>query len=163
MIFRPNFRFFRVTDITPGFLRDHGIRGLLLDVDNTLSTDKGQDPLPGLDEWLKSMRNGNVRLTIISNASAERLRPFAERTDLRFVSRAAKPFLPGYIRGARRLGLARREVAMVGDQLFTDILGANLAGMTSILVEPVMPESGKSFVLRRKWEKKILGKERGEI
>lgn len=163
MLLKPRYRFYRVTDITPEFLNEHGIKGLLLDVDNTLSTDKGQELLGGLAEWITVMESAGVRLTVISNAAKKRLIPFAAKIGMQFVHRAAKPLFWGYLIGAKRLGLKRKETAMVGDQIFTDILGANVIGMPSILVEPIMLESGKSFVVRRNLEKKILGKERGQL
>ena len=161
MLLKPRYRFYRVTDITPQFLREQGIKGLLLDVDNTLSTHKGQELLEGLPQWIKTMEAEGIRLTVISNAAKMRLVPFAQNIGMNFVHRAAKPLFWGYVIGAKRLGLKIKETAMVGDQLFTDILGANVVGMPSILVEPILLETGKSFVVRRKWEKKILGKERG--
>lgn len=163
MLLQPRFRFYRVTDITPDFLEQNGIKGLLLDVDNTLSTDKGQELLEGLPEWIAAMKNSGVRLTVISNAARARLVPFAAKIGMQFVHRAAKPLFWGYLAGVKRLGLKRKQTAMVGDQLFTDILGANLLGMPSILVEPILLETGKSFVLRRRLEQKILKKERGSL
>lgn len=162
-MFQPKFRFYRVTDITPDFLQQHGIKGLLLDVDNTLSTDKGQELLKGLPEWIAEMQAHGIRLTVISNAAKKRLVPFAKKIGMQFVHRAAKPLFWGYLTGAKRLGLQKKETAMVGDQIFTDILGANLIGMPSILVEPILLEAGKSFRLRRRLEKKILKKERGRL
>ena len=163
MLYKPHHRFYRVTEITPEFLNKNGIKGLLLDVDNTLSTHKGQELVDNLPKWIETMKAGGIRLTIISNAAKERLVPFAAKIGLQFVHRAAKPLFWGYVLGAKRLGLKIKETAIVGDQLFTDIMGANLIGMPNILVEPILLETGKSFIVRRRWEKKILGKERGEI
>lgn len=158
---QPKFRFYRVTDITPEFLRQHGIKGLLLDVDNTLSIDKGQELLEGLPEWIATMQANDIRLTVISNAAKKRLIPFAKKIGMQFVHRAGKPLFWGYLIGCKRLGLRKKETAMVGDQIFTDTIGANLIGMTSILVEPILLEDSASFRLRRRLEKKILKKERG--
>lgn len=163
MFLKPRYRFYRVTDITPAFLKQCGIKGLLLDVDNTLSTDKGQELLPGLMKWIQEMQAAGIRMTVISNAAKKRLLPFAAKIGMQFVHRAAKPLFWGYLIGAKRLGLAKREVAMVGDQLFTDVCGANLIGMPSILVEPILLETAKSFVIRRRLEQKILKKERGSL
>lgn len=162
-LFKPDFQLFRVTDITVDFLRGNGIKGLLLDVDNTLSTDKGQELLCGLKEWIAEMYASDIGLTIISNAAKKRLVPFAAKINMKFVHRAAKPLFFGYLRGAKRLGLKKREVALVGDQIFTDVLGANLIGMKSIMVEPIELENGWSFKVRRHFEKKILKRERGKL
>ncbi len=160
MFIRPDYRFPRVTDITPDFLKERRIRGLLLDVDNTLARDHGQTPLQGVEDWLAAMRGSGVALTVVSNAASSRLEPLAGKLGLRYISRAVKPLPVGYLRGARRLGLPRRELAAVGDQLFTDIMGANLAGVVSILVEPEALETGWSFKARRALERKILGERR---
>ncbi|MCI8360135.1 MAG: YqeG family HAD IIIA-type phosphatase [Clostridiales bacterium] len=154
----PDYRVRRVTDIKPAFLRELGVGALLLDVDNTLSTHGGQTPLKGLAEWIRSMREQGILLLIVSNARKRRVEPFAGRLGLDFQALSLKPLPFGYLRAVRRLGLKRRQAAIVGDQLFTDALGGNLAGVTTILVEPILAEKGRSFVLRRKWEKRILSR-----
>lgn len=154
----PDYRVRRVTDLKPAFLREMGVRALLLDVDNTLSTHGGQTPLKGLQEWIEKMQAEKIGLLILSNARKRRVEPFAGRLGLEFQSLSLKPLPFGYLRALRRLGLKRRQAAIVGDQLFTDALGGNLAGVTTILVEPILPETGRSFLLRRKWEKRILSR-----
>ena len=159
-ILQPDILLHRVTDITPQLLRELCVRGLVLDVDNTLAMDRAQAPLPGLEQWIGEMKAGGISLTILSNNSAARVSPFAGRLGLPFVSRAAKPLCFGYLRAARSLSLPRREVAIVGDQVFTDILGGNLAGLRSILVEPIRLENGWSFRVRRHFETGVIDKSR---
>lgn len=146
----------RVTDLTADFLKSEGVSALFLDVDNTLSTHKGQVPIPGLQKWIREMKGAGIRLIILSNAQKKRLLPFASGLGLDFISLGCKPLPFGFRRAMRRLGVAGHRAAMVGDQLFTDILGGNLAGVTTFLVEPILPESGRSFRFRRRWEQKIL-------
>lgn len=159
-ILQPDILLHRVTDITPELLRELHVRGLVLDVDNTLAMDKDQTPLPGIERWIAQMKAGGIALTILSNNSAARVSPFAGRLGLPFVSRAAKPLCFGYLRAAGSLCLPRRQTAIVGDQIFTDILGGNLAGLRSILVEPIRPETGWSFRVRRHFEAGVIDKYR---
>ena len=104
----------RVTEITPELLEAMGVRGLLLDVDDTLSSHGSQTPWPGAVEWAAEMTQKGFRLLILSNNTGKRVAPFAEQFGLPWLSRAAKPLPVGYLRGARRLGLPLRQCAAVG-------------------------------------------------
>jgi len=157
-VFIPEIIFNRILDITPQYLREQGIKGLILDVDNTLSTHHSQTPLEGLDLWLTQMRDSGIKLIIASNARRERVEPFARRLGLDFVSLSCKPLPHGIIRAKRRMGLRRSETAMVGDQIFTDMLGANMAGVHAVLLTPILPETKKNFVIRRKLERIFINK-----
>ncbi len=145
----------RVTDITPGLLMRMRVRGLLLDVDNTLALHGSQTPFAGTVEWSRRLRRRGVRMMIISNNFQNRVLPFAAKYGLPFLSMAMKPFPVGYRKAAERLGIPPEETAAVGDQVFTDILGANLAGMKSILLVPAEKEKSVSFRLRRLLERPV--------
>ncbi|MBR4627733.1 MAG: YqeG family HAD IIIA-type phosphatase [Ruminococcus sp.] len=145
-----DFAFRRTAEITPGFLHSHGIRGLILDVDNTLTTHDHPAPAEGIMEWIDNMKRCGVRMMILSNNVKERVKPFAELLGLPFVSKGAKPLRKGYIRAMKRMQLQPCETAAVGDQLFTDIWGANFAGITSIYVSPIEPEGKKERFIRFK-------------
>ncbi|HHW46391.1 MAG TPA: YqeG family HAD IIIA-type phosphatase [Clostridiales bacterium] len=155
-ILLPDMLISKITDISIETLKQRNIKGLLLDVDNTLSTHGGQKPLEGLLEWIGHMKSCGIKLIILSNATLKRVEPFAKKIGLDHISVALKPLAFGYLRGLKALDLKAKEVAMVGDQLFTDILGANIVGIFTIKVEPISPESGISFIIRRWLEEKIL-------
>lgn len=157
-IFYPQKIFHRITDITPEKLKEMGIHGLMIDVDNTLSTHGGQVPIDGLKDWIREMHKGGIRLIILSNARHSRVEPFAKKIGLSFISLAAKPLPFGYLSAVGALGIPRKQTAIVGDQLFTDILGGHLAGVGTLLVRPILPEDKKSFKIRRKYENIILRK-----
>lgn len=146
----------RITDITVEDLHTLGVRGLLLDVDNTLTTHGSQELDDRVKEWLAMMKREGFAMTIVSNARDARVKPFAERVDLRHISLACKPLPLGFWRGARRLGLPINECAAVGDQTFTDMLGARLAGVHAIQLLPILSEHSWSFRLKRRLEKRIL-------
>ena len=94
-----------VAEITHDDLHRLGVKGLLLDVDNTLTTHDSQRLEEKVSKWLEMIKGLGIGLTIVSNASARRVAPFARRIELEFISRAGKPLPFGFIRGAKRLGL----------------------------------------------------------
>ena len=142
--------FRKTTDITPEILRERGIRGLILDVDNTLTTHDHPVPAEGIPEWIETMKRSGIRLMILSNNRRERVEPFAKLLGLPFVPDAGKPLKKGYISAMKLMRLKKRETAAVGDQLFTDIWGANFAGITSIFVQPIEKEGRKERFIRFK-------------
>ncbi len=146
----------RITEITIETLKENDIECLMLDVDNTLSTHHGTVLVEGLTEWLSLMQENGIKLVVVSNSKYKRIKPFADRLGLEFVSLACKPLPFGYRKAIKMLGCRRQNVAIVGDQLFTDIIGANALKIKSVLVRPVRLEDGWSFKVRRYFEKKIL-------
>ena len=133
-----------------------GIKGVLLDVDNTLAFPGGQIPLDGVPEWLDTLRAAGLKLAIASNARRRRVQPFAAALDLPFVSLSCKPLPFGLARARGLLGCKRRETVLVGDQLFTDVLGGNLCGIRTVLVQPAVAEQGRLFSLKRRFEAWVL-------
>ncbi len=157
-LFQPDFVFHRITQITSAFLQEQGIKALVLDVDNTLTTHGSPIPGEGVPEWLDQMRAAGVPMLIVSNNSRERVRPFAELLALPFVSRGCKPLTIGMTKACKKFGLPPQAVAMIGDQLFTDMLAGKLKGMKSILTEPIQAEDGPFFRLKRRLEKRLMQK-----
>ena len=158
-IFQPTALRERAMDITPEFLNSSGVRAILLDVDNTLTRYKSQELDPAVAAWLQRMQQQGIALTVVSNGLPRRVRPFAQKIGLRCIAFACKPSPVGYLRGARRLGLPRRQCAIVGDQMFTDVVGANLCGMRSIMLDPIELEQGKPTIqLKRKCERWMLAR-----
>ena len=90
-----DYAFRQTVDITPQFLKKNGIKGLILDVDNTLAKHDDQTPAAGITEWLDDMRKNDIKLIIVSNNHPERVRPFAEPLGLDFVSESGKPLRKG--------------------------------------------------------------------
>lgn len=146
----------RVSEITPGLLRRHGVQALILDADNTLTTHNNPEPAKDVLRWLDAMRRAGIKLVIVSNNSDQRVRPFASQLGLDYTARALKPLTVGFRRTAARLGLPPWRIAVVGDQIFTDILGGNLFGAVSILVKPIQSEDGPFFRFKRRQELRVL-------
>lgn len=130
-----------VADITPDYLRAHGIRGLILDLDETLVTAISHTAADRVKEWIRAMR-ADFQLYIVSNnTSGERVNRVAEDLELPCLHQAFKPRRRGFRRALAEMQLAPAEVAIVGDQLFTDVLGGNRLGAHPILVTPISPET----------------------
>lgn len=157
-LFRPHLIFNRITDIPIDYLINMGIKGVALDADNTLSTHHSQIPLDGVTDWLAAARENGIKVMIVSNARARRIVPFAQTLGLSYISLACKPLPIGFIRAARAMGVRCGEVAAIGDQLFTDVMGARLAGVKPLLVTPIKVEDGASFRLRRRLERPLIEK-----
>ncbi|MBE6750657.1 MAG: YqeG family HAD IIIA-type phosphatase [Ruminococcaceae bacterium] len=158
MLFVPDIKLERVTDITPQLLKKYGIDALILDVDNTLSTHHGQILTDGLSEWLIYMKENGIKLTVLSNSKKKRVEPFAKKINLPFISLGLKPLPFGYLRAVKALKIKRKKAAIVGDQIFTDIIGGKAVGVKTILLTPIKPEDGWSFKVRRRLEKVIINK-----
>lgn len=154
MLVTPEYVFKDVTHITPEFLAEKGIRGLVLDIDNTLTADRSQELPDEVAQWLETMKAAGIRMTIVSNGSAKRVRPFAEKLGLACICRSAKPLPFALMVAQHRLGLKHRQLAMVGDQLYADRMAAALYGIPGLVVVPRGPDLGAQVVLKRKWEKK---------
>lgn len=158
MLFKADFAFWRVTEITPEFLIKNNIRGLLLDLDNTLTTHDNPVPGDGVTEWLDSMRSAGIKMVIVSNNHPPRVKPFADMLGLDFVCEGKKPLSSGFNRAQKRMGIPFSQLAVVGDQIFTDMLGANLKRVRGIFVYPIEHEKTKFFKLKRWAEKPFLPK-----
>ncbi len=159
-LFRPTFRRRRITDITVEELTSHGVKGILLDVDNTLTTHYCPDLSDEVVVWLTTVAAAGIALTVVSNAKRHRVEPFAAKIGLSCVWLAAKPLPFGFWRGVRRLGVPRRHCLAIGDQTFTDTLGAKLAGVRVAQLEPIKLEEDKPFMMfKRRIEAHILKRE----
>ena len=149
IMLKPTYVKRRVLDLDAEFLREHHIKGLILDLDNTLTTHNNKQPGDGITEWIAEMKSAGIKLIILSNNTKKRVTPFAELLGLEFEPNGAKPLAVGFRRAAKRLGLEKRNLAAVGDQIFTDILGATVYGIRTVFVTPIEPETGFLFKVKR--------------
>ncbi|MBQ7782350.1 MAG: YqeG family HAD IIIA-type phosphatase [Oscillospiraceae bacterium] len=158
-MFTPTRAYKSILSVTPQVLSEMGVTALILDIDNTMTTHDNPKPLEGLFEWLDCMRQNNIRMMIVSNNHVPRVTPFAQLLELDFIPEGAKPLPIGYKKAAAKLNVPKEQICTIGDQLFTDILGAKLFGIKSILVPPIEPEKTAFFKLKRAAEKPFLPKE----
>jgi len=155
-----DYAFRKTVDISPSFLEKKGIKGLILDIDNTLALHDDPVPAEGIEEWTESMKSAGIKLIILSNNHGSRVKDFADRLGIDFVCDGGKPLRRGYTECMKKMGLSAAETAAVGDQLFTDVWGANNAGIMMLFVEPMAPEpKSKRFIrFKRVLEKPFLPK-----
>ena len=132
-----------------------GYRGILFDVDNTL-VEHGQPVTIRAIELFARLREAGFKTCIISNNKEYRVKPLADALESYYVYKAGKPAARGYIEGMEHMGTSGSTTLFVGDQIFTDILGANRAGIHSILVKPVAKHEEIQIVLKRYLEKIVL-------
>ena len=139
-----------------------GVRGIATDLDNTLVPwNSGLYPLE-LQHWVKELKDKGFKICLVSNNSASRDKGLTETLDIPAVWRSGKPKKRAYLTALDIMGLKPSEAAMIGDQIFTDIQGANRVGMYTVLVKPINkreffftkfkrpPEKFVLFMLRRK-------------
>ncbi len=154
----PNYLFKKTTNITVGFLKEKGIKNLLLDVDNTLTTHKNPIPEEGIPQWVEQMKQAGINMIVISNNYEERVAPFSQKLGLLHHSFSMKPMPMNIIKCMKQIGGNKKNTALVGDQILTDVLGANLTGMMSIMVLAIKEEGTIYFDAKRKFEKKYIQK-----
>lgn len=147
--FKPTHWIKSVLTIDEAFLKENGIGALILDLDNTLSMHGNPAAEEGIPEWLDEMRTLKVPMIVVSNNVRRRVAPLAEKLGLEFVCSGAKPLPFGIRKAIRRLGVPLERTAVVGDQIFTDVVGGNLARVKTILVEPFHLEKGILFKVKR--------------
>ncbi|WP_027876207.1 YqeG family HAD IIIA-type phosphatase [Meiothermus cerbereus] len=153
---KPGAQLNSVTQITPAWLQERGLKAVLLDLDNTLVPYKTYGEAPeGLLTWLQSLKNAGIPVMLVSNASPWRVRYWCEKLGIPGFGPAGKPWF-GFRKALRRLGLPPRQVVVVGDQLFADVLGGNLAGMYTVLVPPLSQNELGYTRLVRKLERWVL-------
>ena len=126
-----------LTDLTPAFLHAQGIRLLMLDFDNTIVPYTTNEPTPSMARWLREMKETDIQLCVVSNSKRSRVRDFCDHYDLDCITHAKKPFFKGIRQCLQKYDMDPRSCALVGDQIFTDTLGANCAGVQSILVKAI--------------------------
>ena len=128
----------KLTDLTPELLRARKIRLLMLDFDNTIVPYTTNVPTPEMTAWLDDMNNlEDIQLCIVSNSHKDRVPRFCKERGLACITYARKPSGKGIRECLRKFGIPASEAALVGDQIYTDVLGANSAGVTSILINAI--------------------------
>ena len=135
--FMPSFITNQLTDLTPEWLTSRNIRLLMLDFDNTVVPYTTNVPTGEMEAWIAMMLKSPVKLCVVSNSKRDRVKRFCEAYGLPCITHARKPFSKGISECLNRFELSPSVCALAGDQIFTDTLGANCAGLTSILVKAI--------------------------
>ena len=126
-----------LTDLTPVLLEAQGIRLLMMDFDNTIVPYTTSVPTEQMDAWLRQMAASEFQLCVVSNSRKDRVKKFCEPYGIPVITHARKPGTRGIEESLAKFGIDRKQAALVGDQIYTDTLGGNRAGVTSILVRAI--------------------------
>ena len=155
--FYPQHLLEKVTDLTPDLLREWGIDHLLLDVDCTLKAYSDKTVSPEVQTWLDQLRSEGFGLCIISNGRGKRIEKFAATLDLPWFAPAMKPSPRGCRKAMKKFNFDPARTAMVGDQIFADILAGRRAGIMTVLVKPIRPWEEPWFArIKRPFEKIVF-------
>ena len=126
-----------ITSLTPELLSRRGIRLLMLDFDNTIVTYYSVIPTQQMEQWLRAMPASGIQLCIVSNSKSDRVQRFCAERNLDCIIRAKKPRGKGIRECLAKYDIPASQAALAGDQIFTDVLGANAQGVISILVDAI--------------------------
>ena len=137
MSFLPKLIADKLTDLTPELLRERKIRLLLMDFDNTIVPYTTDIPTEAMANWLRTMSQSDIQLCVVSNSKRDRVKRFCAPYGIPCITHAAKPGTKGIREALERFKIPVAETALVGDQIYTDTLGANRAGVTSVLVRAI--------------------------
>ena len=133
----------------------NGVRGLIYDIDNTL-VEHGMPATERAVKLFEQLRTIGFDTCLISNNKEPRVKPFADAVGSKYVFDAHKPSRKNYIKAMELMGTDTGNTYFIGDQIFTDVYGANRAGIPSTLVKPIHPKEEIQIVLKRKLEKIVL-------
>lgn len=154
-IFRPNAVVESLETIDVFDLRKKGIKGIICDIDNTVLPWDKEKPQASVVNWIQQARGQGMQVVLLSNALPSRARSLSQELNIPARAQAMKPTRRGFRQALGSMGLTAKEVAMVGDQLFTDVLGGNRMGMYTILVPPLGEKEFFSTRFLRCLERKI--------
>jgi len=156
--FFPNQIVDKVQDINLNELSNKGVKGLILDIDNTLVPSFMKEANNDALEWIEKLKSSGFRLCIVSNATKRRVDKFNEKLGLEAIYRASKPISRSFRKALKLLNFRACETATVGDQIFTDVYGGNRLGMYTILVKPINRKESLFIRLKRFPERYILNR-----
>lgn len=148
----------KVDDITMELLEKNSVKALILDVDNTL-IDRSKYLRDGIVTWAKDLISKGIVVYILSNSgSKEKIKTVAEKIGVEYTYFAKKPLKSGFLKTQKKLGIPHENIAVVGDQIFTDIIGGNACNMKTILVDPIKENDFWYVAWKRPIEERIKEK-----
>ncbi|MEM9805420.1 MAG: YqeG family HAD IIIA-type phosphatase [Cyanobacteria bacterium P01_D01_bin.56] len=127
-----------VLELTPDLIAQHHLKGLILDVDETLVPFKQSQPFEEVRQWLQQVQTLATVVLVSNNLSHSRISRIADTLGVPFYTGAGKPSRRKLRQAVTLMQLPNHEIAMVGDRLFTDVLGGNRLGLFTVLVEPMV-------------------------
>ena len=154
--FVPEYYFKTFNEASADFLASIGVKGIVLDVDNTL--EPYENPLPGdhVKQWLSELREHGISAAIVSNNGGERINLFNSELGLPVYYKAKKPFKKNVLNAMKDMGTDKSNTILMGDQVFTDVWAAHNTGIRAILVPPIKDKTDVFTKFKRLLEKPIL-------
>lgn len=137
-------------------LQARGIRGLIIDLDNTLIAYGDRTVTDEARRWVEDARRRGFKICLTSNARSRRVRFFAESLQIPGIANAAKPIRRAFRRAMRIMGTRPEQTAVIGDQVFTDVLGGNRMNVYTVLVNPLSTRELGATRMMRRLERKVL-------
>ena len=156
--YMPDFALEKAYDVTVDSLKKHGIKVVLVDLDNTLIAWNNPDGTPEMRQWLHDLRDAGIPVVVVSNNKYERVKRAVEKFGIEFEAFALKPFTFGINRAPKRFNVQPHEVVMIGDQLMTDIRAAKRVGLKSVLVKPLIQTDSINTQINRLRERRTMKK-----
>ena len=156
--FVPEYYFETFDKASVEFLSSIGVKGIVLDVDNTLEPYENPKPGEHVIAWLDSLRKADISAAIVSNNGGERINLFNKELGLPVYYKAKKPFKKNVLRAMENMGTNKSNTILMGDQIFTDVWAAHNTGIRAILVPPINDKKDILTRFKRLLEKPILKK-----
>lgn len=152
----PDFMFEKYSDVTPEFLRSHGITAILSDIDNTLAPYEMPEPDECIVRWVEELKQNGISIALISNNSKERVELFNKSLGLVAYADSGKPATKKLRRALADIGGTKENCAVLGDQLLTDVWSARNLGVRAIVVPPIRDKKTLFFRFKRALERPIV-------
>lgn len=164
-LFLPDLYVKSVFDLDPYELKKEGIKGIITDLDNTLVAWDVALATSEIEQWFLDFQKAGLEIIIISNNNETRVGKFAEPLSIPFVASAKKPLRKSFNKAAQLMNLKAEEIAVIGDQLLTDVLGGNRGGFYTVLVVPIVETDAPVTRFNRFIERRILNyfRKRGKL
>lgn len=159
-MFAPNYLLHDVFEVNEEFIKKNKIKAIIFDIDNTLVGFTVKTPPETIVNYINDLKQKGIKVSIASNNNENRVGLFCKDLSIEHISRACKPLPFSLKKLCKRMGVKAKETALVGDQVFTDSLGANLCGMTSVMVDIIDTKETLSFKIKRALEKPIINAKR---
>ena len=158
MLFCPTYFTEKVTNITIDFLKSENINGIIIDVDDTLVAHKTKDPEKSIVKWIDLIKENDIKIIILSNNFKNRVEIFAKKISLPYIYLGMKPLPSGLKKAIKLINTPIQNTLLVGDQIFTDILAANLLELKSLLVNPLEEKNSGIFLRFKRFLEKHIKK-----
>lgn len=154
--FMPEYYFETYKDANADFLLSIGVKGIVLDIDNTLEPYEHPKAGEEVVKWFAELKSAGIKTAIVSNNNAERVNIFNEEFNMPAYSNGVKPFKTNVLKAIADMGVTKEESILMGDQIFTDVWAAHNAGIRAILVPPINDKKDILTRLKRLLERPIL-------